>query len=113
MLIGFAAVILTGCDSKTETLMGVECEKIATGERGDYVLKCPSAPKMEKFRSMEANAMFLSAGDPASYVADKEHIYINVIKNGCGDNTIGYRILAKDAVFDDGVPYAVNVCKKR
>ena len=118
MLVGFAAAILAGCssnESKTETFMGVECENIATGELGDYVLKCPIAQELEAVQAQEANAMFISGRDNYYhgfnvFEADVEHIYVNVVPNDCGDNTVGYRVMVKEPVFDGETMYAVAHC---
>lgn len=113
VLVGFVAAILAGCssnESKTETFMGVECEKVATGERGDYVLKCPITPELEAIQVQEANAGFLSAGNPVDYASDAESIYVNVVQNDCGDDTVGYRVMVKEPVFDGETMYAVTHC---
>lgn len=114
VFIGFAAAVLAACGngSKTETVLGAECERVARGEQGDYVLKCPITPELESLQAQEANAMFLSA-DASEYANDAEHIYIDVVKNDCGENTVGYRILVKEPVFDGEKLYAVVACVQK
>lgn len=117
VLVGFAAAILAGCDSNAEiettSFMGVECEKVATGEQSDYVVKCPVTPELEEIQAQEANAMFMSGLDYYDfngYAADVEHIYVNVVQNDCGDDTVGYRVMVKEPVFDGETMYAVTHC---
>ena len=112
VFMGFAAAILAGCGNKTETFLGVECEKVATGERGDYVLKCPITQETTMIQSQEPNAMFASV-NPAEYAADKEHTYVNIVPNDCGENTAGYRVLVKEPVFDGTTMYAVSFCMQQ
>jgi len=112
MFVGFAAAILAGCGSKTESFLGIECEKIAKGDAGDYVLKCPVTDELTMVQSQEPNAMFKSI-NPTEYAADVEHIYINVVPNDCDEGTSGYRILAKEPVFDGETMYAVGFCVKQ
>lgn len=112
MFVGFAAAVLAGCGSKTESFLGIECERIAKGESGDYVLKCPATDELKMVQSQEPNAMFASA-NPTEYAGDVEHIYINVVPNDCGEDANGYRILAKEPVFDGEAMYAVGFCVKQ
>lgn len=109
MFVGFAAAILAGCGEKTETFIGAECEKIATGERGDYVLKCPITPELTMVQSQEPNALFASV-NPTEYANDAENIYVNVVPNDCGENMAGYRVLVKEPKFEEGSMYAVSFC---
>lgn len=109
MFVGFAAAILAGCGEKTETFVGAECEKIAKGANGEYVLKCPITEELTMVQQQEANARFAGI-DPAPYVADAEHIYVDVVPNDCGEKTSGYRILVKEPVFDEESLYAVSFC---
>jgi len=112
MFVGFAAAVLAGCGSKTETFLGIECERGVKGANGDYVLKCPVTDELKMVQSQEPNAMFASV-NPAEYAADAEHIYINVVPNDCGDKTNGYRVLVKDPVLDGESLYAVSFCVKQ
>lgn len=115
MFIGFAAAVLAACgnnDKKTETVMGAECERIANGPNGDYVLKCPITPELESLQTQEANAMFQSSFD-TEYANDAEHIYVNVVENECGENTVGYRILVKEPVLDGEQMYASGTCVQK
>lgn len=109
MFVGFAAAMLAGCGNKTETFIGAECEKIAKGENGDYVLKCPITPELAMVQQQEPNAMFASV-NPTEYATDAEHIYVNVVPNNCGENVPGYRVLVKEPVFEEGKMYAVSFC---
>lgn len=109
MFVGFAAAVLAGCGDKTETFIGAECERVATGENGDYVLKCPITPELAMVQQQDANARFASV-NPTEYATDSEHIYVNVVPNDCGENTAGYRILAKEPVFNEESMYAISFC---
>ncbi len=109
MFVGFAAAVLAGCGEKTETFIGAECEKIVTGERGDYVLKCPITPELTMVQTQEPNALFASV-NPTEYASDAEHIYVNVVPNDCGDDVAGYRVLVKEPKFEEGSMYAVSFC---
>ena len=119
LLIIPALAAVAACDSADKvqnvTVLGVECEVIATGEMGDILAKCPMDAGFEPMRAQAATAKFVSAGKDvvnlAELAADAEHVYINVVENDCGENTIGNRIMVKDAVIDEESMYAAVVCE--
>jgi hypothetical protein len=88
-----------------------KCEKIATGELGDYVLKCKRSLHIwEKLKyDGEITAKFVSAGknEIANYLEDlkeNDFMYMNVVDNGkC------YRVLSPEVENTDGL-YAIEYC---
>ncbi len=105
---------LAACSSEnTVDIFGQKCEKIATGEQGDFVAKCPASPELESIRAADKNSMFLSAAvNFEEIAADGEHIYVNVIPAGTLENVPVncYRVLGLDPVFDGAAMYATEVC---
>lgn len=105
---------LAACGSdNTVDIFGQKCEKIATGERGDFIVKCPVSPELDSIRGADKNTMFLSAQpDMAAIAADAEHIYVNVIPAGTFEEITGvcYRVMAAEPVLDGETMYATEVC---
>jgi hypothetical protein len=76
--------------------------QVATGSRGDYIVKVPSTPKLREISKREKTAMFLSTS-PFAYVQNG-YILINVVTE-YGQ----YRILDADIqTYNNGL-YAVEV----
>ena len=91
-----------------------KCEKFGNdGERGDWIVKCDTTDELRQIQDGEATAKFLSAGidftTPAEMQADTAHIYVNVVPNECGPNTIGYRVLTK--TNQESGMYTTFVCE--
>lgn len=107
-------VCLAACSSdNTVDVFGQKCEKIATGERGDFLVKCPVSPELDSIRAADKNAMFLSVNANFEEIAaDAEHIYVNVVPAGTfeGVSVNCYRVLGTDPVFDGEAVYATEVC---
>ena len=109
---------LAACGSSVETVevLGQKCEKIATGERGDMLVKCPVVAELDAVRANPANAMFLSVnGDVVNFeeiAADKEHIYVDVVPAGAVEQVSVecYRVMSAEPVFDGVAMYATEVC---
>ena len=114
--------LVAACDSTEKTptnvsIMGVDCEVVATGEQGDMLAKCPTDGAFEPILAQGTTAMFLTAGkddvDLAAMTADVEHVYVNLVDGDCGENTIGYRFMTQNAVVDGSAMYAVVVCENK
>jgi len=110
-----AAVALAACgDSNTIDVLGQKCTKIATGDKGDVVVKCPVNEDLTALRSVAADSMFLSAQVNFEEVAaDKENVYVNVIPAGTleGKGTC-YRVVVNEPVFDGEKMYTMQVCEE-
>ena len=111
------ALIVSACNAentKTVDVLGVECEWVAEGEKSSLV-RCPIVPELEIIQRETPDAMFIDGdfGEKnfSEYVSeDKEHIYVNIVKDECGKGTTGYRIIIKDPVIDGVSMYAVDKC---
>lgn len=91
---------------RAEFLLKASCEKIITGERGDYVMKCDSPIRFKHILEREKTTKFLSAGKDhiTEYLADKDSIYVNVIeKEKC------FRVMAPNSDINGW--YAVEGCE--
>lgn len=111
------ALFASACNAEnTETVevFGVECEWVADGEMSSLV-RCPIVPELEAVQGEVPNAMFQDGdfGEKnfSEYVSeDKEHIYVNIVKDECGKGTTGYRVIVKEPVIDGTSMYAVGKC---
>ncbi len=107
--------LLAGCskDNSVEVL-GQKCEKIATGERGDFLAKCPVVPELDAIRNADKNAMFLSVAPSEEVIADVESVYVDVVPantvEGVAVNC--YRVLGVNPTVDGEAMYAVEVCEQ-
>ena len=117
LVLSVVGLSLAACGSEnTVDVFGQKCEKIITGERGDFVAKCPVSPELESIRSADKNAMFLSVNaDVVSLeemAADAEHIYVNVVPAGTFEEVEVncYRVMAAEPVLDGEAMYATEVC---
>ena len=58
-------------------------EKIATGKRGDYLVKCPVLDELKEAIKGEKNRKFLSVSMDANKLRelsqDDKHIYVNIL----------------------------------
>ncbi|MDE5615430.1 MAG: hypothetical protein K2I81_01185 [Alphaproteobacteria bacterium] len=108
--------LLAGCGNKDNSvdILGQKCEKIATGERGDFLVKCPVIPELDAVRNAEKNAMFLSVVPTAEVIADVENVYIDVVPAGTveGIEAVCYRFLGVNPNVDGETLYAVEVCEQ-
>ncbi len=112
IIVGAMSLAMLGCgtDAETVTVFDAECETVLTGERGDVVAKCPVTEQLAAIQTETPNAMFLSV-DPTTLLAlDADHVYVNIVDGDCGENTVGYRVLVNNPVFDGETFYAVNKC---
>ncbi len=103
-----------GENTKIVDVFGVECEWVADGEMSSLV-RCPIVSELEVIQSETPNVMFIEGdfGEKnfSEYVReDKEHIYVNIVKDECGKDTTGYRIIVKEPVIDGVSMYAVDKC---
>ena len=103
-----------GENTKIVDVFGVECEWVADGEMSSLV-RCPVVSELEVIQSETPNVMFIEGdfGEKnfSEYVReDKEHIYVNIVKDECGKDTTGYRIIVKEPVIDGVSMYAVDKC---
>ena len=101
---GAAAAILAGCSAREETVpvIDAQCEKLATFEAGDMIVKCPLAEGLVAMQAQQVSGKFIQGGDLplAEFAADAEHVYVNVVPLKSEDGKdIGteYRIMAKNA----------------
>lgn len=108
--------LLAGCGSRDNSveILGQKCEKIATGERGDYLVKCPVVPELDAVRNAGKNSMFLSVVPNETVIADVENVYIDVVPAGTveGINAVCYRFLGVNPTVDGETMYAVEVCEQ-
>jgi len=108
--------LLAGCSSQDNSIevLGQKCEKVATGEKGDFVAKCPVIPELDAIRGAEKNATFLSVVPTAEIIADTESVYVDVVPantvEGVAVNC--YRVLGVNPVVDGEAMYAVEVCEQ-
>lgn len=109
-------VLLAGCGARDNTveILGQKCEKIATGNRGDYLVKCPIAPELDAVRNAGKNAVFLSVVPTENIITDVENVYIDVVPAGAveGVNVVCYRFLGVNPTVDGETLYAVEVCEQ-
>ena len=111
---GAAVAMLAGCSSKPETVQvfDADCEKVATFEQGDMIVKCPVVEGLSVIQAQEANAKFVQGGDLNlnEMAADAEHIYVNVIPAGSYEWAAKpeYRVMVKEPNFE-GEAWAVSV----
>lgn len=103
-----------GENTKIVDVFGVECEWVADGEMSSLV-RCPVVSELEVIQSETPNVMFIEGdfGEKnfSEYLReDKEHIYVNIVKDECGKDTTGYRIIVKEPVIDGVSMYAVDKC---
>lgn len=103
-----------GENTKIVDVFGVECEWVADGEMSSLV-RCPIVSELEVIQSETPNVMFIEGdfGEKnfSEYLReDKEHIYVNIVKDECGKDTTGYRIIVKEPVIDGVSMYAVDKC---
>ncbi|MBD5400787.1 hypothetical protein HDR61_03525 [bacterium] len=107
--------LLAGCskDNSVEVL-GQKCEKIATGESGDFLAKCPVVPEFDAIRNAGKNAVFLSVNPSEEIIADVENVYIDVVPAGTveGVDVNCYRVLGAEPTVDGEAMYAVEVCEQ-
>lgn len=111
------ALIASACNAekvKAVEVFGIECEWVADGEMSSLV-RCPIVSELEVIQSETPNVMFAEGdfGEKnfSEYVReDKEHIYVNIVKDECGKDTTSYRIIVKDPVIDGVSMYAVEKC---
>lgn len=108
--------LLAACGTKDNSVevLGQKCEKVATGERGDFVAKCPVTPEFDAIRNAAKNAMFVSVSPSEEAIADAENVYVNVVPAGTFENINGtcYRFLGVGQVLDGETMYAVEVCEQ-
>ena len=112
IIVGAMSLAILGCGKNAEsiTVFDTECESVITGERGDAVVKCPITEQLTAIQNETPNAMFLSV-DPTTLLAlDAEHVYVNIVDGDCGENTVGYRVIVQNPVYDGEAFYAVNKC---
>ncbi len=108
--------LLAGCSSKDDTvvILGQTCEKIATGQQGDFLVKCPVVAELDAVRNADKNAMFLSVVPSDEILADVENVYIDVVPantvEGVASNC--YRVLGVNPTVDGDTLYAVEVCEQ-
>lgn len=108
--------LLAGCGTKDNSveILGQKCEKIATGDKGDFLVKCPVVPELDAVRNAEKNAMFLSVVPSEEVIADVESVYIDVVPAGTveGIEAVCYRFLGVNPTVDGEAMYAVEVCEQ-
>jgi len=109
--------LLAGCGSQDNSveILGQKCEKIATGERGDYLVKCPVVPELDAVRNAEKNSVFLSVTPNEEVIADVENVYIDVVPAGTVEGVAAacYRVLGVNPTIDGEALYAVEVCEQQ
>ena len=95
---------------KTMTVMGTECEVVKAFD-ASTIVKCATTPELVAIQAEAPTAMFITMeGIALEQFTDAEHIFVNVVPNGCGEGTTGYRVMVKEPVFDGVAMYAVEKC---
>lgn len=114
IIVGAMSLAMLGCgtDAETVTVLDAECESVITGERGDMVVKCPITEQLAAIQNEAPTAQFLSV-DPATLILDADRVYVNIVDGDCGENTVGYRVLVNNPVFDGEALYAVFKCVEK
>lgn len=115
IIIGAVSLAMLGCgaDAETVAVFDAECENVMTGERGDVVVKCPITEQLAATQNETPNAMFLSVNPTTLSALDAEHVYVNIIDDDCGENTVGYRVIVQNPVYDGEAFYAVAKCVEK
>ena len=104
----FGVMALAACSgSEKINVLGVSCEKIATGEQGDILVRCPLNEDLRTLQQISPNAQFLSVAVPED-ISDTETVYVDIVMNDCGEGTVGYRVLVQTP--DSEGMYAVGLC---
>lgn len=95
------------------TVMGQVCEQVAVASdnSGEVIVRCPASAELLQKRDGVANSMFLSIAPSDEMLQDTENIYVNIVPNECGPDTIGYRVLVKNPVIDGEQMYANGFCE--
>lgn len=95
------------------TVMGQVCEQVAvtSDNSGEVIVRCPASAELLQKRDGVANSMFLSITPSDEMLQDTENIYVNIVPNECGPDTIGYRVLVKNPVIDGEQMYANGFCE--
>jgi hypothetical protein len=116
MLAMAAAAGLCGCEPRPKPAEFDDCEKIAAGKIGDYLVKCPKTAKLEEAARGVADSKFLSVGmdeiDITKLLSDKEHIYVNILPEKLFGGDAGcVRVMVPGG--DINQLYSVQVCDKK
>ncbi|MBO4480736.1 MAG: hypothetical protein J5742_03905 [Alphaproteobacteria bacterium] len=114
---GVAAALIAGCSEKPKStevkVLDASCEKIATFEQGDFIVKCPVSTALQMLQTQTPNARFVQAGDLnlADLSADADHIYVDVIPAGAYDwaEKLEYRVMVKEPNFEGDAMWAIAV----
>ena len=120
------ATVLTGCGDKvnTVTVFDAECEQIAVASNGakNFVVKCPITEKLTDIQARTPDSMFVGPYDViepntvnifAVAPTDLEHVYVEIVDGDCGENTVGYRVLINNPVFNGKTWHAVGQCVEK
>ncbi|MBQ8256215.1 MAG: hypothetical protein IJY99_04610 [Alphaproteobacteria bacterium] len=97
-LVAFFCVFSVVLNGSAESVMGVECQNVATGADGDYLLKCPMTTDLEVFKKQDVNSVFASVASQVNLVdlaAEQDVIYVNVIPDGCAQGVPAHRFLIR------------------
>ena len=80
---GAAAAIIAGCSSREEPVVVFDatCEKVATFDSGNMVVKCPMTRILTVIQQQGPNNKFEETEglDLAKMAADTEHAYVNIL----------------------------------
>ena len=117
LIYGAAIAAIAGCSAKEETndvkIFDASCEKVATFEQGDMIVKCPVNETLASLQEQTPTGMFVQGEgfDFAAAAADAEHVYVNVIPAGAYDwaAKTEYRIMVKNPNFEEGSFWTVSV----
>lgn len=117
LICGAAIAAIAGCSAKEETndvkIFDASCEKVATFEQGDMIVKCPTNETLASLQEQTPTGMFVQGEgfDFAAAAADAEHVYVNVIPAGAYDwaAKTEYRIMVKNPNFEEGSFWTVSV----
>lgn len=115
---------LSGYDTIKEVIQanydsGAGNPTLATGEKGDFVIKLKATKGIKRLAKQEKNAMFLSVNqDQFTGLIERGYCLVNVLPqkvlnaSGMQDSTCYYRLFCgTEKDLQTGDYYAIEVCK--
>lgn len=117
LICGAAIAAIAGCSAKEEKndvkIFDASCEKVATFEQGDMIVKCPVNETLASLQEQEPTGIFVPHDNfnVSELATDVEHVYVNVIPAGSYEWAAQkeYRIMVKNPVVDENSLYTVSV----
>ena len=112
------AIVFAGCaHADTVDVLGASCDQIASGERGDILVRCPANDALREIQAGAPDSMFLSIQlDEAikdKQANDGDYIYVNILSDelsSCAPGVSEYRVLIVDIPADMPSMYSFSKC---